>query len=105
MNTLTKGQDMDNRISLAGFPNETGCYVDDTLGIYTAQRICSFAIGMGWAGLVPTDEDCQEDMEYSLSLADEAIDFLNMNNANEGFSFGWHDGGLYYWSDAEWQDA
>ena len=81
--------------------NDTGCVIDDLWGIYVPQRVCAMAIEAGWRGFVPTDDDS---LDFAQELADEATDWLNDNMTDDGFSFGFWNGGFYYWSDEEWQD-
>lgn len=81
--------------------NDTGCIVDEMWGIYVPQRVCAMAIEAGWQGLVPIDD---ETLQSAYELADEAIEWLNDNMADDGFSYGLWNGGLYYWANDEWQD-
>jgi hypothetical protein len=79
---------------------ETGCLVDGNIhGIYTYQRVCQIALDVGWRGIMPTDDD----IEIAAELADEAIDYLNSNYAEEGYRYDWHDGSVMYWADTEWE--
>lgn len=81
---------------------EVGCVFDGVLGVSTTiQRICQFALDLGWDGRVPTDED-QSDSEEVFGLEDEATEWLNEHIAEEGFTFDWHDGSYFYWSNDEW---
>lgn len=81
---------------------EVGCVFDGVLGVYTTQRVCRFASDLGWDGHVPTDDEIQSDGESALELEDSATEWLNEHIAEEGFTFGWHEGSYFYWSHDEW---
>lgn len=74
-----------------------GCYVDELHGVYAPLRACRVARDFGWVGRQPTD------IEDSWEQSEEALDWLNDNVADNEHSFGWHEGGLYYWSINDWQ--
>jgi hypothetical protein len=92
-------------MSSAHFIVEFGCYVDGIHGIYAPNFICDFARSLGWTGNVPSEADCQDRSDDTHADADEAIEWLNENVSGDDASFGWHEGGLFYWSHAEWEEA
>ncbi len=77
----------------------TGCYVDGTHGVYSAMEACRIARELGWDGHQPTDS---EDSWYQEEVATE---WLNERIADDGFSFGWHDGEYFYMPQAWWEDV
>lgn len=76
-----------------------GCYVDELNGVYAPLEACKMARRFGWSGRMPTD------IEDSWEQSDEALDWLNENVADDEHSFGWYNGGLYYWSITDWQSV
>lgn len=84
---------------------EFGCYVDGLHGIYVPSIICDFASSLGWNGHVPSEDDCRDDAENASADAEEALEWLNANIATEDASFGWHEGGIFYFSLNEWEEA
>lgn len=82
--------------------SETGCVFDGVLGVYTTQRVCLYAAMLGWEGHIPTDEEVQSDGELVLELEDSATEWLNEHIADEGHTYGWHEGSYFYLSHDEW---
>lgn len=76
-----------------------GCYVDELHGVYAPWRACKVARDFGWIGRQPTD------IEDSWYQAEEATEWLNENVAEDGYSFGWYDGGFFYQSEDWWGDT
>ena len=85
-----------------------GCYVDETHGLYAPMRVIEVAKDFGWDrfGIIEriTPEMCREDSEHAYLIADEAIEYLNEQCSDDDFSWGWHEGGLYYWHITTWRD-
>lgn len=46
----------------------------------------------------------EDEMDHLVAAADEAEQFMN-ECAPEGYSFGWHDGEFFLWSDEDWQEV
>lgn len=44
-------------------------------------------------------------MELTVEIMDKAESWMNEHVAPVGFSFGWHDGEWYLWSDEAWEEA
>lgn len=82
-----------------------GCYVADHHGIYVPNAFCSIASAYGWNGHIPTLDDCRDASEDAHHDVDEAIEWMNDNVAEEGSSFGWWEGGIYYFPLTEWEEA
>lgn len=85
---------------------ESGCYVDGLHGIYVPMLVTQIAREFGWDrfGLVErvTRSMCQDDATLAYEIADDAISYLNEQCSEDGFSWGWHEGGLYYWHEKDW---
>jgi len=100
---------------------DAGCWIDGHWGQYGVARMVELAAGLGYgelpgmaevidiaarhlASMGPsTSEPVTDDEHERLSDAsDEVEDWLNANVAPEGYSFGWHDGEFYLWSEATW---
>lgn len=75
-----------------------GCYVDELHGVYAPMEACKVARGFGWSGRQPTD------IEDSWYQEEEATEWLNDNVADDDHSFGWYNGGFYYFSNKWWED-
>lgn len=102
-------------------PNHAGCWVDGHWGVYGVTRVIDIATGHGWDGVTAThqeaidcysgDRDTCEGAVYGcgcpgivVDLADGAEQWLNDNCAPDGYSFGWHDGEFFLWSDESWSE-
>jgi len=81
---------------------QTGCVIDGIHGVYTGQLLCNYAQAHGWVSLFGWDES--QDLELRQFTEDSAMNFLNEYVARPGYSFGWFDGNVMYWSDADWED-
>lgn len=85
---------------------EVGCYVDGYHGIYADTIACNMASSLGWSS-APNQVWDETNLRYSVSeedsswACDEATDYLNSNVAEDGFSFVWDEGNLYYWKNEE----
>lgn len=110
-------------VSLVKVPRATaddaGCWIDGHWGQYgTARMVLSaFAYGYSDAGVIGvanrhlrecvhlTNEHITEDEhQMLLDSADEVEEWLNTYVAPVGYSFGWHDGEFFLWSDEQWED-
>lgn len=80
---------------------DAGCWIDGHYGIYATERVLSIAKDLDWP--VSGDIDIN-DVDQLFDATDEAVDWMNKNVAPEGFSFGWHDGEFFLWSDEEWEE-
>lgn len=76
---------------------ETGCLFDSHHGIHIPEMICELAQSHGWKG--------EWDEEHTFEASDEAIEWLNDNVADKGYSYDWWEGGFYYWSEDDWHEA
>lgn len=99
-------------------PADAGCWIAGHLGHYGILRVVEIAAehGMGVSaddaramtayreGNLVTDANggLIDQYEIVVDLSDEAERWLNDNVAPEGFTFGWHDGEFYLWSDDDW---
>jgi hypothetical protein len=79
---------------------QTGCVIDGIHGVYTGELLCRYAEAHGWVPKFVWDKH-SHDSDW---LEDSAMDFLNDWVAMPGYSFGWFDGNVMYWSDADWED-
>lgn len=84
------------------FGTETGCVFDSRDGIWIYESICDLARVYGWDGTWS-----QEDNENGniVDISDEAMEWLDLNVAEDGYRFGWWEGNFMYWSDEEWEEA
>jgi hypothetical protein len=85
-----------------------GCWIDGTWGWRGIIRVIEIAEEHGMTlteqqRSVVNDADRDGVYEEIVGLADEAEEWLNEQIAPEGWSFGWHDGELFLWSDADWE--
>ena len=100
-------------------PTDAGCWVDGHWGQYGAARVIEIARDFGWddaeaidlatrhlASMGPsTAEGLGEDeFETYVSASDDAETWLNEHAAPDGYSFGWHDGEFFLWSEADWSE-
>lgn len=89
--------------------SDAGCWIDGHWGHYGPARLIEIAHNFGY------EKDgamCQEYLygdasslkcEFIVEAADEAEAWMNANVAPAGFSFGWHDGEWFLWSDESWE--
>ena len=82
--------------------SDAGCWVDGHWGHYGPERVQELAAALGWTGERIGPDD---DVDAYMDATDDAERWMNDNVAADGYVFGWWDGGFYYWSDQEWQDA
>jgi hypothetical protein len=100
-------------------PADAGCYVDGHWGQYAVAHMVNRAEEYGYAeaevidladrhiaSMGPSDAPGLTDDEHeALSDASDSVEqWLNDNVAPDGYSFGWHDGEFYLWSDEQWED-
>lgn len=88
--------------------SDAGCWIDGHYGHYGPARLIEIAHNFGY------EKDgamCQEYLygdasslkcEFIVEASDDAEAWMNANVAPTGFSFGWHDGEWFLWSDEEW---
>ena len=99
--------------------SDAGCWVDGHWGQYGGARLVDLAEGLGYgdmyviglahkhlASMGPSTSDGLTDEEYEIlaDAGDEVTDWLNANVAPEGYSFGWHDGEYFLWSEETWAE-
>ncbi len=89
---------------------DAGCIVPGHYGQYGCMEVINLAIASGWNDedakrLVEAEDDEREMLrEFEVDIADEAEAWMNDNIAPEGYSFGWHDGEFFLWSDGAWEE-
>lgn len=88
---------------------DAGCIIAGSLGQYGVVELLSLAVSSGCD--IPDvikygNMDQNEALEYEWigEVADDAEAWLNENAAPEGYSFGWHDGEFFLWSNEQWGD-
>lgn len=107
-------------------PEDAGCYVDGHWGQYAVAHAVERAqeFGYGSDGLIGADEVIRiaakhlasmgpstseplTDSEYErlMDASDEVTDWLNVNVAPDGYSFGWHDGEFFLGSAEWWEES
>ena len=79
---------------------QRGCWIEGSWGQYGVVRLQEIAEAYGWTG-----ERLDADAEFVNDAADEAEAYMNESVAPEGYSFGWHDGEFFLWSDADWEES
>lgn len=84
---------------------EPGVFCDGYHGVYISQLFCEFAKSCGWDGDVPTDSQIHDDYDLVDDIVTNAMDWLNINVAEKGYSFCWYEGNIMYWSDEDWELA
>jgi len=85
-------------------PSEAGCWIDGHWGQYGSQRLLTIASCYGFQ-MFPIDEDSLDHAEEIYLEADAAEEWLNEYIAPEGFSFGWHEGEFFLWSEESWEES
>lgn len=97
-------------------PSDAGCWIDGHWGRYAITNLLAIAESEGWPGMdaelasairCNDAEFCSDScccQEIIVSAADEAEAWMNANLAPAGYSFGWHDGEFFLWSDESWED-
>lgn len=92
-------------------PSDAGCWIDGHWGHYGSARLIEIAhnFGYGRDGAM-----CQEYLygdvsslkcEFIVEASEDAEVWMNENVAPDGFSFGWHDGEWFLWSDESWESV
>lgn len=76
-------------------PNEAGCWISGSLGIYAIQELITIAAIHGYITSESYKNNKDKDSEVEMWEADEAEDWLNDNVAPEGYQFGWADGEFF----------
>jgi hypothetical protein len=105
-------------------PADSGCWVDGHWGQYAVAHLVQRAEELGYSeaevisladrhmnecvhGGV-TDEHTEPlsaDEYWALNEASSEVeDWLNDNAAPEGYSFGWHEGEFFLWSQEQWEE-
>lgn len=92
---------------------DAGCVLDgDVRGWRVVGDFVLLALDAGWEpdeGPEPVRRTVEREQAdgyaCDLSLADEAETYLNDVCAPEGYFFGWHDGSVFLWSEASWQEV
>ncbi len=101
----------------------TGCWIDDRHGVYGSIRLIEIAKEYGFkiyeddkAAIKAFKDGVEEFDAYGVThfasswildqggLADMAEDWMNEHVAQEGFSFGWKSGELFYMNNEWWED-
>ncbi len=96
-----------------------GCWIEGNWGHYGSARLIQLAVGLGFGNMEtravadrymanePLLDENGEDLEfeYIMDLADEAEVWMNEAIAPTGYSFGWHDGEFFLWSDQDWEEV
>lgn len=100
-------------------PTDAGCYVDGHWGQYGSARMIQVAEQFGYedvevgaiaekhlSSMYPSTSDTLTDDEHDILMdaLDVAEQWLNEHVAPEGYSFGWHDGEYFLWSNEEWEN-
>lgn len=87
-------------------PTDAGCWIDGHWGHYANQRLLAIASCYGFR-YAPIDfENPDEDTFEAICWeADRAEEWLNDNITPDGFSFGWHDGEFFLWSNEDWEQT
>jgi hypothetical protein len=98
-------------------PTDAGCYVDGHWGQYGTAHLVRRAVEFGYPdsevisladkhlASMGTCKGLTDDEYWTLSDAgDVVIEWLNENVTPEGYEFGWYEGEVFLWSDAQWQE-
>lgn len=103
-------------------PSEAGCWVEGSRGWTATSRVIDIAAEHGmnltetdkeilaaWesdiANVIIGDNEVVDSHEYVAGqggLLNETENWLNENVAPPGYSFGWHDGEFFLWSETDW---
>lgn len=99
-------------------PEDAGCWIDGHWGQYATAHMVLRASELGYADAevielanrklgsmypAPGPDLADEEEESLYDASDEVEQWLNENVTPEGYSFGWHDGEFFLWSDEEWE--
>lgn len=110
---------------MAGTVTDSGCWIDGWWGQYGVARSVQIAHEFGFGDLRADEAELVEIAERHLATiggsgaptitddewetltgaADDIVDWLNDRAAAHGYSFGWHEGELMLWADAEWEET
>lgn len=100
-------------------PEDVGCYAEGHWGQYAGAHMIERATEFGYddaeavalagrklAEMYPHNGEPLSDDEHEAltDATDDAEAWLNANAAPDGFSFGWHDGEFYLWSNENWEN-
>jgi hypothetical protein len=109
-------------------PTDAGCWIDGHWGGYGVARMIEIAAAHGFvdhaaeppfatldcvsiaqrhlAAMGPSTEEAPswEEIENMEQASDDVESWLNSHVAPEGYSFGWHDGEFFLWSDETWAE-
>lgn len=92
---------------------ETGCYVESRWGQYGPARLVSIAADLGFKDkavflaarkLARLDVTAKQD-EQIVWASEAAEQWLNDNLAEDGFSWGWYEGEVFYMPNEWWEEA
>ena len=102
------------------YTGEVGCLVGGHHGQYGIDEVIGIALSYG---MLMEDRDAEvlehrswdrdfssdyvmsdDDHDYLIEWANGAEEWLNENVAEDGFSFGWHDGEFFYQSEQWWEE-
>jgi len=94
---------------------EIGCYIDGHWGHYGVAKMIDMAADLGYDDqeiitLARNKLNSTHFINFSVDdeqmlndAADEVEAWLNEHVAEDGYSFGWHDGEFFYWANSEWE--
>lgn len=90
---------------------DAGCWIDGHEGHYGIVTLVTIAETYGMR-LSAVDSGAvsryaagsNAEIEIVHSIADEAEEFLNATVAPDGYSFGWHEGAFFLWSEESWRE-
>lgn len=92
-------------------PDDRGCWIDGARGWKAPLRLVEIAAERGWP-VEPSDDVIIEQYGRGVGdgvavdeIAEDALAFLNDQIAPHGYAFGWHEGDLMLWSEADWCNA
>lgn len=99
-------------------PPEIGCIIPGHTGQYAGALLLDFARTYGFehkaleladrkllAMAIPSTADLTVDEDEALIEAvDDALEWLNVNVAQEGCSFDWYEGEIFYQTEAWWAE-
>jgi hypothetical protein len=123
-------KDMTEKEITRATPDDAGCWIDGHWGQYGIARMIEIASLHGYVDPATTppfaqqdiveiarrhlasmgpytegDDGISDDEHEQLSWTyDDVEAWMNDNVAPEGFSFGWHDGEFFLWSNETWAD-
>jgi len=100
-----------SRVTEAG----AGCWVDGHWGQYASAHLVQRAIALGYRASPELAADAAAWLQGGSDLTDEQLDsvieadqaiftWLDAHVAPPGYSFGWHDGEVFLWSEEVWAE-